>query len=321
MSELREAALVAARDCLAVTAGESVLIVTDHLRRPIGDALQAVCQELAGEVLLLEMAPRTVNGQEPPAAVAEAMKHVDVVICPTTMSLTHTDARRNACAAGARVGTMPSITEDVMIRTMRADYHRIARRTRIIAEKLTAASVAHITTPAGTDIRIPIEGISAIASTGLVTKPGTFGNLPSGEAYLMPREGEADGVYVVDGSLAGIGLITGEPVRITIEKGLAVAIEGGDQARAFAETVEKVGPKGRVLAELGVGTNDSAAIRGTILEDEKVMGTVHLALGNNISMGGTCDVAFHVDGLLRRPTLRLDDEVILDDGKLLVDGD
>jgi leucyl aminopeptidase (aminopeptidase T) len=318
MEPLYEAALIAARDCLGVQKNETVLIVTDSERRPIGKALFEICRELARETLFMEMEPRKVNGEEPPPAITEAMKSVDVVICPTTMSLTHTDARRAACSAGARVGTLPGITEDIMVRTMRADYHQIARLTEKISEILTAGKLAHITTPAGTDIHIPIEGIKAISSTGLVLESGKFGNLPSGEAYLMPREGEAEGIYVVDGSLAGIGLVGDEPVRITVEKGMAVKIEGGEQAKKFDEIVSSLGDKARNLAELGVGTNDMAEIKGTVLEDEKVAGTVHLALGNNISMGGTCNVGFHVDGILLKPTLEIDSRKILEHGKMLI---
>lgn len=319
MEPLYEAALVAARDCLGVKKNETVLVVTDSERRKIGKALFEVCQDLAAETLYMEMIPRKVNGAEPPQAITEAMKAVNVVICPTTMSLTHTDARRAACNAGARVGTMPGITEDIMVRTMRADYHEIARLTEKISAILSEGKMAYLTTPAGTDIRLPIDGIKAISSTGLVLEPGKFGNLPSGESYLMPKEGESEGVYVVDGSLAGIGLISGEPIKITVEKGMAVKIEGGDQARQFDKTVSSLGEKARTLAELGVGTNSMAEIKGTILEDEKVMGTVHLALGNNVSMGGTSNVGFHVDGILLKPTLKIDGRKILENGKMLID--
>lgn len=319
MEPLYEAALVAARDCMGLQKNETVLIVTDSQRRSIGKALFEVCRELAHETLFMEMESRKVNGEEPPSAVTEAMKSVDVVICPTTMSLTHTDARRAACSSGARVGTMPGITEDIMVRTMRADYHKIARLTEKISQILNAGKMAYIVTPAGTDIRLPIEGIKAISSTGLVLNPGKFGNLPSGESYLMPREGESEGIYVVDGSLAGIGLITDEPIRITVEKGTAVKIEGGKQAAEFDKIVTSLGRKARNLAELGVGTNNMAKIKGTVLEDEKVMGTVHMALGNNVSMGGTCNVGFHVDGILLKPTLEIDGQKILDQGKMLVE--
>jgi leucyl aminopeptidase (aminopeptidase T) len=68
------------------------------------------------------------------------------------------------------------------------------------------------------------------------------------------------------------------------------------------------------VAELGVGTNDRAILTGQILEDEKILGTVHVAFGNNASMGGTVEVPFHVDGILLEPTLELDGTIILDRG-------
>jgi leucyl aminopeptidase (aminopeptidase T) len=246
------------------------------------------------------------------------MAMVDAVLAVTTRSITHTAARRAATAAGARVAPMPGITEDCLVRTMNADYHAIAARTERLAERLTAANVARVTSAAGTDITLPITGIRAIPSTGLIRTAGQWGNLPSGEAYMMPEEGKAEGVIVVDASLAGIGKLT-EPVRITVAGGQAVAVEGGEQARRFAEQLDKAGPGARNCAELGVGTNDRAVVTGAILEDEKILGTVHIAFGNNASMGGTVSVAFHVDGILLRPTLTLDGDEVLRDGTPLFD--
>lgn len=313
MTDLEKAALVAVRDCLAIKAHESLLVLTDpplaHLARAIAEA----ARPLAREVIVVEYAVRELNGQEPPAPVPEAMKGVDAVVAVTTRSITHTAARRGATAAGARVATMPGITEGCLVRTMSADYEAIAARTRRVTAMLTAARVARVTTPAGTDVTLPIDGITAIASTGLIRSAGAWGNLPSGEAFLRPVEGAAHGVVVVDGSLAGIGRLE-TPVHITIEAGLAVAVEGGGEATRFRAQVEKAGPAARTVAELGVGTNDRAIVTGAILEDEKVLGTVHIAFGNNSSMGGTVDVPFHVDGILLRPTLLLDGVAILTDG-------
>jgi leucyl aminopeptidase (aminopeptidase T) len=313
MTELESAALVAVRDCLAIKQHESLLVVTDpplaHLARALADA----ARPLAREVIVVEYGVRALNGQEPPAPVAEAMKRVDAVLAVTTRSLTHTAARRGASAAGVRVATMPGITEACLVRTMSADYEVIARRTQRLTERLTAAAVARVTTPAGTDVTLPIEGIAAIASTGLIRAAGQWGNLPSGEAYLRPAEGKAEGVVVVDGSLAGIGRLS-SPVAIRVERGMAVAISGGEQARTFEAQLDKAGRAARSVAELGVGTNDRAILTGSILEDEKILGTVHVAFGNNVSMGGSVDVAFHVDGILLRPTLWLDGEAVLRDG-------
>lgn len=318
MNDLQKAAQIAVRECMAVKSDETVLVVTDAARRKIGYAIYEAAREFGEEALILEMSEREFNGQEPPPAVAELMKIPEVVLCPTSKSLTHTDARRAACKAGTRVGTLPGITEDMMIRTMSADYHKIATLTRKVTEILSRGKIARLTTSLGTDITIPIEGISAISSTGLITESGTYGNLPSGESYLMPAEGKSNGVFYVDGSLAGIGRITGQPVKIIVEDGFAADISGGPQAEKFKRMVETLGQPARNLAELGVGTNYMARITGEILEDEKVAGTVHLALGNNVSMGGTVNIGFHVDGIMTKPTLRIDDELILDEGKLLV---
>ena len=318
MSSLAAAARIAVEVCMGISREETVLIITDEPCRKIGYALWNACRNLCREAILTEIAPRKLSGQEPPPPVAEIMKNVDVVICPASTSFTHTAARREACQRGTRVGTMPGITEQMMVRTLGADYRQIAELTGKVARVLSRGKTAHLTTSLGTDLHIPIGGVSALASTGIITKPGAFGNLPSGEAYLMPEEGKAEGVFFVDGSLAGIGRIKQNLIKITVQKGLAVKIEGGPEAQKLKRMIEQAGSGSRNLAELGVGTNDRAQITGAILEDEKVRGTVHLALGNNLSMGGTVSVGFHVDGILTRPTLKIDGKPLLTDGRLLV---
>ncbi len=316
MGELENAALVAVRDCLGIKPHETLLVVTDPPLAALARVLAEAARPLAREVLVLEYAQRELNGEEPPSPVPASMAAVDAVLAVTSRSVTHTAARRAATAAGARVATMPGITEACLVRTMNADYHAIAERTARVTELLTRARTAHLTTAAGTDLELPIAGIAAIASTGLIRERGQWGNLPSGEAYLRPEEGKAEGVLVVDGALAGIGTV-GEPVRITVRAGLATDVSGGQEAAAFAAMLEKVGAPGRNVAELGVGTNDRAVLTGKILEDEKILGTVHVAFGNNASMGGSVDVPFHVDGIVLRPTLTLDGEALLRDGRPL----
>ena len=165
---------------------------------------------------------------------------------------------------------------------------------------------------------MPIAGRAAHASTGLFRERGQSGNLPTGEAYLAPLEGESRGVVVVDGSMAGIGVVT-TPIRIAVEDGLATTIEGGEDAARLRDLLEPHGPDARNVAEFGIGTNDRAILSGAILEDEKVMGTIHIAFGDNKSMGGRVRVASHLDGLVKRPTVWFDDREIMRDGRLLID--
>ena len=187
----------------------------------------------------------------------------------------------------------------------------------VLLNLLEKTSVVRVTAPSGTDIVLPVKGRQAHASTGLFRQKGQWGNLPTGEAYLAPLEGQSNGVVVVDGSMASVGMI-GEPLRIKVEGGYATEITGGPEAQKLIALLEPHGRDGRTVAEFGVGTNDKAILTGIILEDEKVMGTIHIAFGDNKSMGGTVRVASHLDGLIKRPTVWLDDRKIMEDGRLLV---
>jgi len=315
-SELYSAAVTAVRDCMGIQPGERVLILADEPLRTIGYALRQAARDLGTEVFLVEILPRTTNGEEPPREMAELMKMVDVVLCPTSKSLTHTDARRAASAMGVRIGTLPGVTEEVMVRCMNADYQKIAERTIRLCGVLEKTKVVRVTSPSGTDITLPIQGRTAHASSGLFREKGQWGNLPTGEAYLAPLEGLSNGVVVVDGSMAGVGVVA-EPIRIVVEDGYATDISGGPEAKRLVELLAPHGKDGRNVAEFGIGTNDKAILTGVILEDEKVMGTIHIAFGDNKSMGGTVRVASHLDGMVKHPTVWLDDIKIMEAGQLL----
>jgi aminopeptidase len=315
--ELLSASVVAVRDCMGARPGEHVLVVTDEPLRTIGYALRQAAKDLGHDVLLVEMLPRRSNGEEPPREVADLMAHSDLVLCPTSKSLTHTGARRAASAAGARIATLPGVTEDIMVRCMNADYTRIAERTRRICDLLAATRAVRVTAPAGTDITMLIAGRTPHASSGIFRDKGQWGNLPTGEAYLAPLEGQSQGVVVVDGSMAGVG-VTAEPIRIAVRDGFAEEIAGGREADALRALLEPHGRDGRNVAEFGIGTNDRAILTGVILEDEKVMGTIHIAFGDNKSMGGSVGVASHLDGLVKQPTVWFDDRMVMDSGRLLI---
>jgi aminopeptidase len=316
--ELLSAATVAVRDCMGVKSDERILIVTDEPLRNIGYALWKASKDLGNEVMIVEMLPRKTNGEEPPKEIAELMKMVDVVLCPTSKSLTHTDSRRAASDRGVRIATLPGVTEEIMIRCMNADYRKIAQRTLRLCELMEKISVIRVQAPAGTNITMPIKGRTAHASSGLFRDRGLWGNLPTGESYLAPIEGRSQGLVVVDGSMAGVGMVTA-PIRIEVEDGYAKRIGGGNEAERLIELLEPHGKDARNVAEFGIGTNDKAILTGNILEDEKVMGTIHIAFGDNKSMGGSVRVASHLDGLIRSPTVWFDDKEIMKDGLFTIE--
>jgi len=318
MSELYSASRIAVRDCMGTKSNEKILIVTDEPLRTIGYSLWQAAKDLGTDAMVIEMLPRKTNGEEPPKEVAELMKMVDVVLCPTSKSLTHTDARRNASASGARIATLPGVTEEIMIRCMNADYNKIADRTFKICTMMEKTEIIRVTAARGTDITMPIKGRHAHASSGLFREKGLWGNLPTGESYLAPIEDVSNGVVIVDGSMASVGMIK-EPIRIVVKDGYATEITGGAEAKRLIELLEPHGKPARTVAEFGIGTNDKAILTGQILEDEKVMGTIHIAFGDNKSMGGTVRVASHLDGLIKEPTVWFDEKMIMKEGKFVIE--
>jgi leucyl aminopeptidase (aminopeptidase T) len=314
--ELLSASAIAIRDCMGAKPGERILVITDEPLRTIGYSLHQAAKDLGHEVVLVEIIPRASNGAEPPVEVAAMMTKFDVVLCPTSKSLTHTDARRAASAAGVRVATLPGVTEAIMVRCMNADYTKIAERTFRLCAQMEQTKVVRVQAPGGTDITMPIEGRKAYASSGLFRSAGESGNLPTGEAFLAPVEGRSNGVVVVDGSMAGIGMLS-HPIRIQVKDGYAEEITGGPQAEKLVSLLDPHGRDARTVAEFGIGTNDRAILTGVILEDEKVMGTIHIAFGDNKSMGGSVRVASHLDGLIKSPTVWFDGTKIMDHGRFV----
>ncbi len=318
LNKLDTASQIAIRDCMGAKKNEKILVITDELKREIGLSLYENAISLGYFALLVEMKSGKINGEEPSPEIAELMQKFDVVFCPTAKSLTHTDARRSASAKGVRIATFPGITKEVMIRGMNADYNAISKRTIKLQKILEKGKTIRVTAPAGTDISFDIAGRKVIPSKGLFHAKGESGNLPTGETFLAPVEGTSNGVFVVDGSMAGLGLIKNANIKIEVEKGYATKITGGTLAKKLKTMLDKVGKEARNIAEFGIGTNDSAKLSGVLLEDEKVMGTIHIALGNNVSMGGSVNVPIHLDGVVKKPTVWMDGKLLMKDGKLLV---
>ena len=318
LSKLDKASVIAIRDCMGTQPNETVLIVTDEFKRKIGYSLFQNAKLLGHETVYLEFKSREMHGQEPPQQIAEMMKLFDVVLCPTAKSLTHTNARRNASSLGARIATFPGITEEIMIRGLNADYKKIAALTIKLQEIMNEVNVVRVTSAIGTDITMDISGRKALPSKGLFHKKGESGNLPTGEAYIAPLEGKTNGVFYVDGSMASIGVIKGKPIRIEVKDGYAVNVSGSNQAKKLDTTLNKYDQLARNIAEFGIGTNYKAKLSGNLLEDEKVMGTIHIALGDNKSMGGLVDVPIHLDGVVKKPTVYFDEKMIMKNGKLLI---
>jgi leucyl aminopeptidase (aminopeptidase T) len=246
--------------------------------------------------------------------VAAALQHCDAFIAPTSRSLSHTAARKRATDEGARGATMPGVSEEMLARAMAVDFDSMANRSRAVAAALSAGQIAHLTCHRGSDLSIDLAGRSGLSDDGDLSAPGAFGNLPCGEGFISPCGGEG---RVVASSLASLGL-SGEPATLTVEQGRLIGAEGGP-GPAYLDRLRRHGEPGTNLAELGVGTNDGAQLSGHILEDEKILGTVHVAFGASAGIGGNVSVPIHLDTVVLDATLEVDDTLVLDAGRLVLD--
>jgi len=315
-AELDRAVKTVVRQCMGISPGEEVLVVCNPVTEEIGALMRIEAQGDGADATLAVISERDSAAAEPPQAVAAAMAAADVVLAPTIQSLSHTAARKAASEAGVRIGTLPGVTEEMLSRLMTGNLEEIRRRGWAVVTALNRGSEARITCSNGSDLRIGLEGRLGIVDAGELGNRGAFGNLPCGEGFIAPLEGTTEGMLVVDGSIAEIGLLE-TPVTLTIREGHLVDASGDDGVRLM-ELLTIHGKDGTNVAELGIGTNEEAILTGNILEDEKILGTCHVAFGASAAIGGTVQVPVHLDCVVLEPTLAIDGETIVSGGDLLV---
>lgn len=239
-----------------------------------------------------------------------------VVIALSNNSTSHTSFRKLACHGGSRFASLPHFDPEMFLTSMRADPVALKRRTTEVARVVNGGVELEVTTPLGTSLVMNMRGRRAEGDDGDLTSPGSFGNLPAGEVYLAPVEGSAEGTMVITHAPTR-ELVS--PLILTVRGGEVVKIDGDDPYRQVLEARFAESRLNRNIAELGIGTNDRASRADNVLEAEKILGTVHVALGDNSGFGGRVTTSFHEDYVLFRPTLT----VIRGDGgrvPLLVDG-
>lgn len=306
-----------AQENMHLQPGERVCVVTDTERLPLAQVFLDVAAALGTDPVLVLMAPRAQHGREVPEVVATAMEGAQVVFQVVTHAMTHTDATQRAMQAGARIMVLRGVTEDLMLHgAINADYQQIAATCARIAERMQAARDVRIRTPQGTDLRLSLEGRSPHILDGLVKGPGTFAAMPDGETAISPLEGSTQGTLVVEHTMDGLGLLD-EPIRMQVVDGRVVSIQGGRAAEQLERLVAASDDGARNIAEFAIGTNPRARLIGNMAEDKKLLGSVHIAIGDNHVLGGSVRSSIHLDGMLLNPTVEFDGELVIDAGRLV----
>ncbi|THG33289.1 aminopeptidase [Naasia lichenicola] len=301
--------------CLAVRAGEVVTVLHDPQHADDAQALGEYAASIGAVPRLVGVPERRLGEKDVSPEAATRLRGSDVLVVvfepEDACQFWHTRGRMDASADGARVGLLfPPAHWDIEA----GDLDLTKALTDRLAELLDAASDAHLTTAAGTDLRMSLAGRTGFSCHSILHERGATATIPDwGDAETSPVEGTATGRIVYDGSVAFIGKVD-EPIIVDVVDGAVTSVAGGESAAELRRIFKAEGPTARNIAELGIGTVPRGDITGH--KDDKLFGTVHVALGHNVSLGGSVDSPVHLDGVLHDPTLVLDGATVLVDGRL-----
>ncbi len=247
---------------------------------------------------------------------------IDCVVALSHFSTSHTrfrDFLTTIC--GTRYASMPLFDVAMLEGAMNVNWKALSKMTRNIAKIVQKADFVEITSPNGTFLTFSKKGRKTFADTGILTKPGSFGNLPAGEAFLAPVEGTSSGKLIIEWAPTRE---LESPLTLTVKEGYVVDISGHDTYNEFLSMKLAENKLNGSIAEFGIGTNSAAKRPDNILESEKILGTIHIALGDNSSFGGNVKTPFHQDFVFFKPTVTLihadgSRRDFLRDGKLLTE--
>ena len=268
---------------------------------------QGAVKALREARLLSPLIKKTITPSAMEKAEAIIRRHrksaVNAVIALANYSTSHTgfrDLLTRLCEC--RYASMPLFDISMLEGPMAVDWKALAKRTTAIARVVNKAESIEIKCPNGTHVTLSKAGRQALSDTGMLTQKGAFGNLPAGEVFLAPLEGTAQGKLVIE--WAPTRQLT-TPLTLTVGDGAVTEISGDEPYAALLQAKLDEKKENRNIAELGIGTNDRAKRPDNILESEKIFGTIHIALGDNSSFGGTVKTPFHQDFVFFRPTVIL----------------
>lgn len=307
--------------CAGVKKDEEVLIVTDTKNVKIAEIVASVAFEKGAEISICIMTLRKANGENPPETICNAMMKADVIFAPTTYSITWAEATRKAAdKGGARVVSMPDYNEDILISGgIEADFQAQEKFVEKMSSLLTCAKSARLTTQAGTDLIMELGTRKGNSEKGFCRKPGEVCGPPNIESNIAPLEETANGKIVCDASVIHPDIRKLDELIIFIVKnGFVVNIDGGGKSKIMKEILEDAkDPTVYNIAELGIGFNPKAKIKGFMTEDEGCLGTAHIGLGDNHTRQGNVVSPLHIDLVLKNPTLFLDNKLVIKNSKFL----
>ena len=308
MEKMSSSAFLALSELFGFSSQDSVLIISDIYNKTIGEAFGNACSKINCEVETYVINEQDRPLKEPPAELIKMLSGRSIVLniikayseeIPFRIKWIFKVEENKLI----KMGHMPGITEAMMLGSVNVDYHKMRSEADSLLKTLHYADKIHITTEEGTNLILGVKDRLFVGDVGV--KQGEMCNLPCGEIYCAPIETEADGVVIFNASIGDLGLLK-TPIKVYLEKGRITKFESEDKKQEKRITeLQSVDEDSMVIGELGIGINPGAVITGNMLEDEKALGTAHLAFGNNADFpgGGNNNSKIHRDYLFYRPTI------------------
>ncbi len=324
MMDIMEIAYTCVDTCMGVQEGQKTLIIVDRSCLDYGEALCSAAILKGARTAITIMPEPKPYDKEPNEIVIAGMKAADVVISAFSLPIMsnqfiHTKALKDALDAGLRYGTfLPPAPGSRGI--VAKDLLETRDRAYRLAERLTKAESACVTTALGTRVVMSLKGRKGTALSPICPKsksePGRWASMPNfSEAAVSPAEGSAEGVAVIDGMINWIGPVR-EPVRLSFKEGKVAEVSGGPDAERLRAILEQADENAINVAELGIGTVENQLPTGANI-DKRLIGTAHFGLGDNYTLGGLVRSNIHLDALMYGVTVELDGELVVKGGKFL----
>jgi len=307
-------------NCAYADENSKGLIISDSHTQEIGNLIIQVADEENINFTHLIIEPFMIHGEEPSSEVAQEMLKYDIVFGLTKMSMAHSKARLAFSEIGGKYLSLPDYSMNVLASpALQYDFRELIDISSKIANLMTNGKEIRLLSQKGTDLRCDIQGRYGNPAPGCCFDKGIISSPPDSETNIAPIEDKSNGIICVDGSIpcAQIGLVKSDAI-LHIKDGKVFDIEG-EYKDILNKLFDDVGEKARIVAEIGIGLNPLAKLCGSMLEDEGCLGTAHVGIGANSTIGGKNSVPFHLDHIMKDVTIYIDNEMIIKDGKILLD--
>jgi leucyl aminopeptidase (aminopeptidase T) len=308
MNSLQACAEIAINDCLNIRRNEQFLVLCDTYCMQIGRALYDSADGKCKETMLVMVQSRKYDGSTIPEIIVPVLDKFDCIAIATQKAFSPELIEKLVTEKPVRIATLPGVTDASFCRTMVTDWRKLGIYTRKVAGRAGAPSLVRLISGDSAELTFECDGCAARADDGRLMSNGTFGNLPGGEVCMHPKNGTANGTVIINQSFALVDGTMDKPLTITFRQGTIVKIEGHDCLVELEKLFVKNRSGARSLIEFGIGTNELAEYGATILEDKKVRGSVHLAIG------GGDDLPVHLDACIKGASVWIDDRLFVETG-------